>query len=368
MLSNTLGALLLSNLLAVAQTTPIYQNATTPDYNNLTIAMVRAAPVNWPMPILNKTWTDVTLDLNGTVSYGVELINQAATKGANLVVFPETWFPGYPKGNDNAWIAGHIEDYISNSLEIGSENWNTLLSAAVSNGVYLALGFSEKTNSSIYMAQALIDPLGNVVLHRHKVRPSGGERDIWSDGTLDGLEVITTPYGRWGLLECWEHYHPTMTFPMQAQLENLHIGSWPYQPDYNTSEALYWEAAENNMAASTIYAINGGATTLFTAIGYSAVISSTGERLAEEKATTSMSEAPLLYYNMNTTATHGTDSYDVDGEQSWGVLKEIEAAWAYYIPKVTGTYVLQKTVEITDLLAYAAGYNFTSGTSTVALP
>lgn len=164
------------------------------------------------------------------------------------------------------------------------------------------------------------------------------------------------------------HYHPTMTFPMQAQLENLHIGSWPYQSDYNDTDALFFERAEANMAASIVFAINSGATTLFTAIGYAAAVSSAGDIVAEEKAATSMTEQPMLYYSMNTTATHGTAKYNIDGELSWGVLKEIESAWAYYIPKVTGTYVVQKTVEITALLAYAAGYNTTTGNSTAALP
>lgn len=166
----------------------------------------------------------------------------------------------------------------------------------------------------------------------------------------------------------FRHYHPAMTFPMQAQLEDLHIGSWPYQSDYNDSDALFFERAEANMAASIVYAINSGATILFSAIGYSAVVDGSGHLVAEEKAVTSMTEQPMLYYSMNTTATHDTDSYNIDGEQAWGVLEQIESAWPYYIPKVTGTYVLQKTIEITALLAYAAGYNSTSGTSSSPLP
>lgn len=67
-------------------------NAT--DYNNLTIALVRAAPANWPSPIQNKAWTGLSLDLKATVSYGISLVEQGAAAGANPVVFPETWFPG----------------------------------------------------------------------------------------------------------------------------------------------------------------------------------------------------------------------------------------------------------------------------------
>lgn len=71
------------------------RTAATPDYTNLTVALVRAEPVNWPMPVMNKTWDGVTFDLNATVDKGVSLIEQAAEDGANLVVFPELWFPGY---------------------------------------------------------------------------------------------------------------------------------------------------------------------------------------------------------------------------------------------------------------------------------
>ncbi|PYT06980.1 MAG: hypothetical protein DMF60_08075 [Acidobacteria bacterium] len=41
----------------------------------------------------------VYLDLEGSVSKALSLINEAASLGAKLVVFPETWLPGYP-----AWL------------------------------------------------------------------------------------------------------------------------------------------------------------------------------------------------------------------------------------------------------------------------
>jgi len=62
---------------------------------NLTVALVRAPPVNWPEPFWNKNWTGVSFDLPGTVDKGVKYIAEAASNGANLVVFPELWFPGY---------------------------------------------------------------------------------------------------------------------------------------------------------------------------------------------------------------------------------------------------------------------------------
>lgn len=67
------------------------------DITNLTVAAVRRAPVNWPMPMMNKNWTGVNFDLNATVDLGVSLIEDAALNGARVIGFPEVWFPGYPK-------------------------------------------------------------------------------------------------------------------------------------------------------------------------------------------------------------------------------------------------------------------------------
>jgi hypothetical protein len=77
------------------------------------------------------------------------------------------------------------------------------------------------------MAQALNSPDGELLILRHTMRPSGVECEIWSDGTIEKLKVIAPSYGRWGLLECWEYFHPAMTFNVQSPVETLHIASWP---------------------------------------------------------------------------------------------------------------------------------------------
>lgn len=134
----------------------------------------------------------------------------------------------YPKGiADNVSIANHLKNYYDNSLVEGSSQWNKLLLAAKENHIYVVPAFSHRQGDYIYMAQALISPAGETILLRHKLRPSGGEREIWSDGTIEELKVVATPYGRWGLLECWEHFHPAMTYNVQSQVENLHIASFP---------------------------------------------------------------------------------------------------------------------------------------------
>lgn len=72
-------------------------NRTTIDFGNLTIAMVRSAPPNWPLPLLNYDWADSVSNISETVDAGIDLINKAARDGASIITFPELWFPGLVK-------------------------------------------------------------------------------------------------------------------------------------------------------------------------------------------------------------------------------------------------------------------------------
>ncbi|CAI7653336.1 hypothetical protein PCG10_001847 [Penicillium crustosum] len=348
----TLVSMLLGTALGIHHGQPTATNST--KYNNLTVAIVRAPPANWPLPVMNKNWTDVKFDLNQTVVKATHLIEDAANAGANLVVFPELWFPGYPKGiADSTSMKDHIQNYFDNSLIVGSPQWDTLITAAKHNQVYIVPAFSHREGDLIYMAQALISPEGEVLLLRHKLRPSGGEREIWSDGTIEDLKVIATPYGRWGLLECWEHFHPAMTFNVQSQKETLHIASWPFTPNEGDSDALAFEAAEVNVAAARTYAVNTGAPLAFASVGNVRFIGSDGLDGKVVNASVSFEDVPLVFASFNTTGLAETAPYDADAEQSWGILGQINAGFPSYIPNVLGKLVPRRKISISKLLARA---------------
>lgn len=64
------------------------------DRTNLTLALVRAPPPNWPLPITNYDYTGIKINVSETVDAGIALIKKAGEEGANVIQFPELWFPG----------------------------------------------------------------------------------------------------------------------------------------------------------------------------------------------------------------------------------------------------------------------------------
>ncbi|KAL4958974.1 aliphatic nitrilase-like protein [Aspergillus stella-maris] len=323
----------LLSLVSSALAIPLYNASHSPI---LKAALVRAPPALWSEPILSRDYHGV--DINATTALGVEYIERAASEGANLIAFPELWFPGYPRGNNATWLEKWGPQYVSNSLTLNDSNWNALVSAARKNAIYVALSFSELQNNHIFIAQALLDPNGEILIHRHKLRPSGGERLIWSDGTMNELIVVDTPFGRIGQLSCWEHFHPSMTFPMQAQKEAIHIGAWPYMPDFGVRGAEAWERAEVNMAAASVYATNSGAYVLAPSVGRAAVFGPDGLEVSHVGEGVSGKKEPFLLVGIDTTGVVGGVPFDVEGEQSWGVLEEIRDGWPGDVPKVKGVF------------------------------
>lgn len=61
---------------------------------NLTVAMVRAPPPDWPLPVYSYNWTGIMPNLNSSIDQGIKYMHEAKENGANWILFPELWFPG----------------------------------------------------------------------------------------------------------------------------------------------------------------------------------------------------------------------------------------------------------------------------------
>ncbi|KIY02421.1 uncharacterized protein Z520_02560 [Fonsecaea multimorphosa CBS 102226] len=170
------------------------------------------------------------LDLSASVEKTCSIITEAAKKGAKIVGFSEAFIPGYP-----AWIwhrpvdPGLATRYIQNSLAVNSDEMRTIQSCAAQNGIVVALGFSENDNNSVYIAQAIIDADGKMLMHRRKLKPTHMERTIFGDASGNSLmNVVATKTGkRVGSLACWEHCQPLLKYHTATQREDIHVAGWP---------------------------------------------------------------------------------------------------------------------------------------------
>ncbi len=166
----------------------------------------------------------------GTVDKVCRAIAEAASKGAELAVFPETFIPYYPYFSfvEPPVSAGreHLRLY-ENAVEIPGWVPEVLSQQAARYGMVLVVGVNEKDHGSIYNAQLIFDADGKLLLKRRKITPSYHERMIWGQGDGSGLKVMETRIGRLGALACWEHYNPLARFALMSQHEEVHCAQFP---------------------------------------------------------------------------------------------------------------------------------------------
>ncbi|GAN77356.1 Nit6803 family nitrilase [Acidisphaera rubrifaciens] len=182
---------------------------------------VRAAAIQLA-PVLDSA--------DGTVERVCAAIAEAAGKGAELLVFPETFVPYYPYFSfvhpPVSIGARHMKLY-EDSPSVPGPATDAVGAAARRHGVHVLLGVNERDHGSLYNAQLLFDAEGRIVLHRRKITPTFHERMIWGQGDGRGLRVVDTALGRIGALACWEHYNPLARAALMAQHEEIHLAQFP---------------------------------------------------------------------------------------------------------------------------------------------
>jgi len=201
----------------------------------------------------------VFMDLEASIDKAAVLIEEAATAGAELVAFPETWLPGFPWFiylGTPADALTFFPRYHDNSLAVDSPQMRRLQAIVKRAAVTVVMGFSERAMGSRYMAHAIIDPKGTLLLARRKLKPTHIERTVFGEGDGSDLVVVEAPFGRLGALNCWEHVQPLMKMAMYAQHEEVHVAAWPSLSIYR--DIAYALGPEVNNAASLIYAVEGG--------------------------------------------------------------------------------------------------------------
>lgn len=137
---------------------------------------------------------------------------------ADLVLFPESFLPGYPRGLSFGATVGNRTDqgrelwqlYWEASLELGDDNYEELSKIAAREQIHLAIGVTEKDSrvGTLYCTMLVFAPDGTLIHHHRKLKPTGSERVIWGEGDGSSLKTVQTPLGQIGGLICWENMMP----------------------------------------------------------------------------------------------------------------------------------------------------------------
>ncbi len=174
------------------------------------------------------------LDRERTMCDAVAAVDEASRSGAELVVFPETFIPGYPvwiwrlrPGTDAAIIAKLHSRLVSNAVDVSRGDLKPLCEAAKRNKVSVVCGIEERdhdtSRGTLYNAVVLVGTDGAIIAKHRKLMPTNVERTVWGFGDGSSVNVVDTPCGRVGALICWESYMPLARFALYAQGIELYI-------------------------------------------------------------------------------------------------------------------------------------------------
>jgi nitrilase len=185
----------------------------------------------------------VILDRGRTLQAAIAGIAEAAASGAQLVIFPETYIPGYPSwiwrlrpGTDGALGAQLHGLLLENAVCLKRGDLRALLDAARQHQVTILCGVNERDEESgggtLYNTVLIIGPDGRILNKHRKLMPTNPERMVWGFGDGSTLRVVDTPCGRMGALICWENFMPLARYALYAQGIDVYIA-----PTYDHGDA-----------------------------------------------------------------------------------------------------------------------------------
>ncbi len=184
--------------------------------------------------------TPVFLNLQASMDAALEYIGRAASEGAQIIVFPESWLPGYPVWLDYAPEAGLWNHegaralyriLTANSLSISDDHYQRLKSASREMGVFIVMGGHERVGSRLYISMLFLSPDGSDCGVHRKLMPTYTERLIWGQGDGSTLHSVETPFGPMSGLICWEHWMPLARAAIHEKRETIHVAQWPAVKD-----------------------------------------------------------------------------------------------------------------------------------------
>lgn len=152
-------------------------------------------------------------------------IREAHEAGARLIVFPEAFLGGYPKGSSFGTAVGvrkpegreAFRRYYDAAIAVPGAECALVAEAAAATGLFVVIGVIERDGGTLYCTVLFFDGKAGLVGKHRKLMPTASERLVWGYGDGSTLPVFETSLGRIGAVICWENYMPMLRMHMYAQ-------------------------------------------------------------------------------------------------------------------------------------------------------
>ncbi len=175
----------------------------------------------------------VFFDKEKTLEKMKGVVAAQAAKGCQLLLFPESYIPGYPRGFDFGAKIGRrtaagktlYQEYHKNSISLDGPEMDILLALCKEHQIYLVVGITEKQsdNGSLYCSMVYLSPTDGLLGVHRKIKPTGTERLVWAEDDGSSLVSFDTHVGRLGGLICWENYMPLARMAMYQKGVQIYL-------------------------------------------------------------------------------------------------------------------------------------------------
>ena len=169
-------------------------------------------------------------DAKATFAKFKDYLTQASLAGVDLIVFPEAFIGGYPKGIDFGVTVGartpqgreEFRQYYQDAIDRTSDEIRKIQSAIKAANINVVLGLIERDGGTLYCVTASFNRSGTCLAWHRKLMPTAMERVIWGRGDGSDMMSAQMEFGTVSSAICWENYMPLYRSHLYNQGTQIH--------------------------------------------------------------------------------------------------------------------------------------------------